>query len=182
VASSSVAVAALERVTRTTPIVFVAVVDPVGSGFVPSLAHPGGNTTGFTNFEYGLSGKWLELLKEIAPSMTRAAILRDPASPAEIGMLAAIQTAAPSFGMELTPLGMSDAGEVDRAITEFARWSNGGLIVLGSSLANIHRELILLLAARHRLPAVHPDRVFVSGGARRSVSKSRPRFSPVPTR
>ena len=172
-ASSSVAVAALQQASRTTPIVFVAVVDPVGSGFVPSLAHPGGNTTGFTNFEYGLSGKWLELLKEIAPLTTRAAVLRDPASPAEIGMFATIQTAAPSFGVELSPVGMSDAREIELAITEFARGSNGGLIVLGSSLANIHRELIVLLAARHRLPAVYPDRVFVPGGGLSSYGPDR---------
>ena len=163
-ASSSVAVGALQKVTRTTPIVFVAVVDPVGSGLVPSLAHPGGNTTGFTNFEYGMSGKWLELLKEIAPPMTRAAVLRDPASPAETGMFAIMQSAAPSFGVELSPFGMSDARDIERTITEFARVPNGALIVLGSSLANIHRELIILLAARHRLPAVYPDRVFVASG------------------
>jgi ABC-type uncharacterized transport system substrate-binding protein len=163
-ASSSVAVAALQRATRTLPIVFVAVVDPVGTGFVQSLAHPGGSTTGFTNFEYGLSEKWMELLKEIAPTVTRATVFRDPASPAEIGMLATIQSAAPSFGLELSPLGMNDAREIERAITEFARGTNGGMIVLGSSLANIHRELIILLAARHRLPAVYPDRIFVAGG------------------
>jgi putative ABC transport system substrate-binding protein len=159
-ASSSVAVAALQQATRSAPIVFVAVVDPVGSGFVASLARPGGNTTGFTNFEYGLSGKWLELLKEIAPGMTRAAVLRDAASPAEIGMLAALQSAAPSFGVDLSPIGMRDAGE----ITAFARGSNGGLIVLGSALANTHRTLIIVLTAQHRLPAVYPDRIFVTSG------------------
>ena len=143
---------------------FVGVVDPVGAGFVDSLAHPGGNTTGFTNFEYGLSGKWLELLKEIAPPITRAAVLLDPASPAESGMFTAIQSAAPSFGVVLSPFGMRDAGEIESAITAFARDSNGGLIVLGSSLANIHRELIITLAARHRLPAVYSDRLFVTGG------------------
>jgi putative tryptophan/tyrosine transport system substrate-binding protein len=163
-ASSSLAVAALQQATRTAPIVFVAVVDPVGSGFVASLAHPGGNTTGFMNFEYGLSGKWLELFKEIAPPMTRAAVLRDAASPAEIGMFAAIQSAAPSLGVQLSPFGMRDAGEIERDITAFARGSNGGLIVLGSTLANTHRELIIMLAARHRLPAVYTDRVFVTGG------------------
>jgi putative tryptophan/tyrosine transport system substrate-binding protein len=172
-ASSSLAVAALQQTTRTAPIVFVAVVDPVGSGFVASLAHPGRNTTGFTNFEYGLSGKWLELFKEIAPPMTRAAVLRDPASPAEIGMFAAIQSAAPSFGVELSPFGMRDAGEIERAITAFARSSNGGLIVLGSALANLHRELIIMLAARHQLPAVYPDRVFVTGGGLISYGPNR---------
>jgi putative ABC transport system substrate-binding protein len=163
-ASSSVAVAALQRATRSAPIVFVAVVDPVGSGFVASLARPGGNTTGFTNFEYGLSGKWLELLKEIAPGTTRAAVLRDAASPAEIGMLAALQSAAPSFGVDLSPIGMRDAGEIEREITAFARGSNGGLIVLGSALANTHRKLIIVLTAQHRLPAVYPDRIFVTSG------------------
>jgi putative tryptophan/tyrosine transport system substrate-binding protein len=163
-ASSSVAVAALQQATRSAPIVFVAVVDPVGSGFVASLARPGGNTTGFTNFEYSLSGKWLELLKEISPGITRAAVLRDAASPAEIGMLAALQSAAPSFGVELSPIGMRDAGEIEQEITAFARGSNGGLIVLGSALANTHRELIILLTARHRLPAVYPDRIFVTSG------------------
>jgi putative ABC transport system substrate-binding protein len=163
-ASSSVAVVALQQATRSAPIVFVAVVDPVGSGFVASLARPGGNTTGFTNFEYGLSGKWLELLKEIAPGMTRAAVLRDAASPAEIGMLAALQSAAPSFGVDLSPIGMRDAGEIEREITAFTRGSNGGLIVLGSALANTHRELIIVLTAQRRLPAVYPDRIFVTSG------------------
>jgi len=158
-ASSSLAVAALQPATRTAPIVFVAVVDPVGSGFVASLAQPGGNITGFTNFEYGLSGKWLELFKEIAPPMTRAVVLRDSASPAEIGMLAAIQSAAPSLGIELSPLGMHDAGEIERALTAFARGPNGGLIVVGSAF---YRELIIMLAARYRLPAVYSDRVFVT--------------------
>jgi ABC-type uncharacterized transport system substrate-binding protein len=163
-ASSSVAVVALQQATRSAPIVFVAVVDPVGSGFVASLARPGGNTTGFTNFEYGLSGKWLELLKEIAPGMTRAAVLRDAASPAEIGMLAALQSAAPSFGVDLSPIGMRDAGEIEREITAFTRGSNGGLIVLGSALANTHRELIIVLTGQRRLPAVYPDRIFVTSG------------------
>jgi len=163
-ASSSLAVAALQKVTRMVPIVFVGVVDPVGAGFVDSLAHPGGNTTGFTNFEYGLSGKWLELLKEIVPPVKRVAVLRDPASPAESGMFTAIQSAAPSFGVVLSPFGMRDAGEIESAITTFARDSNGGLIVLGSTLANVHRELIITLTARHRLPAVYSDRVFVTNG------------------
>ena len=163
-ASSSVAVVALQQATRSEPIVFVAVVDPVGSGFVASLARPGGNTTGFTNFEYGLSGKWLELLKEIAPGMTRAAVLRDAASPAEIGMLAALQSAAPSFGVDLSPIRMRDAGEIEREITAFARGSNGCLIVLGSALANTHRKLIIVLTAQYRLPAVYPDRIFVTSG------------------
>jgi putative ABC transport system substrate-binding protein len=163
-ASSSVAVAALQGATQSVPIVFVAVVDPVGSGFVSNLARPGGNATGFTNFEYGLSGKWLELLKEISPSITRAAVFRDAASPAEVGMLAALQSAAPPFGVELSTIGMRDAGEIEHEIVAFARASNGGLIVLGSALANIHRDLIIQLGAQHRLPAVYPDRIFVNNG------------------
>jgi putative ABC transport system substrate-binding protein len=172
-ASSSLAVAALQKVTGTVPIVFVGVVDPVGAGFVDSLAHPGGNTTGFTNFEYGLSGKWLELLKEIVPPVKRVAVLRDPASPAESGMFTAIQSAAPSFGVVLSPFGMRDAGEIESAITAFARDSNGGLIVLGSSLANVHRELIVTLAASHRLPAVYSDRIFVTSGGLISYGPNR---------
>jgi putative tryptophan/tyrosine transport system substrate-binding protein len=163
-ASSSVAVAALQRASRSVPIVFVAVVDPVGSGFVANLARPGGNATGFTNFEYGLSGKWLELLKEISPAVRRAAVLRDAASPGEIGMLAALQSAAPSFGMELSTIGMRDAGEIEHETIAFARAPNGGLIVLGSALANTHRDLIILLTDQHRLPAVYPDRIFVANG------------------
>jgi putative ABC transport system substrate-binding protein len=163
-ASSSVSVAALQGATQSVPIVFVAVVDPVGSGFVSNLARPGGNATGFTNFEYGLSGKWLELLKEISPSITRAAVLRDAASPAEVGMLAALQSAAPPFGVELSTIGMRDAGEIEHEIVAFARASNAGLIVLGSALANTHRDLIIQLGAQHRLPAVYPDRIFVNNG------------------
>jgi len=172
-ASSSLAVAALRQATHTTPIVFVGITDPVGAGFVDSLARPGGNATGFTLFEYGLSGKWLELLKEIAPSITRAAVLRDPASLAESGMFTAIQSVAPSVGVELSPFGMRDPGEIERAITAFASRPNGGLIVLGSSLANIHRELIITLAARHRLPAVYSDRLFVTSGGLISYGPNR---------
>jgi putative ABC transport system substrate-binding protein len=169
-ASSSLAVAALRQATHTTPIVFVGVVDPVGAGFVDSLARPGGNATGFTLFEYGLSGKWLELVKEIAPRITRVAVLLDPASPAESGMFTAIQSVAPSVGLELSPFGMRDAGEIERA---FASVPNGGLIVLGSTLANIHRELIITLAARHRLPAVYSDRLFVTSGGLISYGPNR---------
>jgi putative ABC transport system substrate-binding protein len=172
-ASSSVAVAAIQQATRTVPTVFVAVVDPVGAGFVAGMAHPGANTTGFTNFEYGLSGKWLELCREVAPQMTRAAVLRDPASPAEIGMFAALQSAAPLLGVELSPFGMHDAGEIERDIGEFARVPSGGLIVVGSSLASNYRELIITLAARHRLPAVYPDRLFVTGGGLTSYGPDR---------
>jgi putative ABC transport system substrate-binding protein len=164
VASSSLAVAALQQATRMVPIIFVAVVDPVSSGFVASLARPGGNTTGFTNFEFGISGKWLELLKEIAPSVTRVAVLRDDASAAEIGMFAALQSAAPSIGVEITPTGMRNANEIRQAITTFVRKPNGGLIVLGSATASVHRDLIIKLASQHRLPAVYSDRLFVMDG------------------
>ena len=154
----------LLQATRTVPIVFVHVPDPVGAGFVDSLARPGGNATGFTQFEYGISGKWLELLKQIAPRVTRAAVLRDPAIPAGIGQFAAIQSVAPSVGVEVSPVNVRDAGEIERAIAAFARSSNGGLIVTASTLAQVHRDLIITLAARHRLPAVYPNRYFVTGG------------------
>jgi putative tryptophan/tyrosine transport system substrate-binding protein len=150
-------------VTRTVPIVFVTLVDPVGGGLVESLPRPGGNTTGFTLFEYGMSGKWLELLKEIAPLVTRTAVLRDPRASGS-GQLGAIQSAASSFGVELRPIDMRDAGEIERAVAAFARDSNGGLIVTGSSLAIAHRDLIVTLAARHKLPAVYTHRIFVTGG------------------
>jgi putative ABC transport system substrate-binding protein len=163
-ASGSAAVAASQQATHIVPVVFVLVVDPVGSGFVESLARPGGNTTGFTLYEYGISGKWLELLKEVAPRVTRAAVLRDPALASGGGQLGAIQSVAPSFGVELSPVGVRDAGEIERAITAFARGSNGGLIVTGSSLAVFHRELIIALAARHRLPAIYPQRFYVTDG------------------
>jgi putative ABC transport system substrate-binding protein len=152
-ASASPAVLALQEATRTVPIVFAQVIDPVGAGFVESLARPGGNATGFTQFEYGMSGKWLELLKEIAPRVTRVAVIRDPALASGAGQLGAIQSVAPSFGVELSPVGVRDASEIERAITAFARTSNSGLIVTPSSLALGHRELIATLAARHRLPA-----------------------------
>ena len=163
-ATGTPAVEALQRATRTVPIVFVAVVDPVGAGLVANLARPGGNATGFSLFEYGQSGKSLELLKQIAPPVTRVAVLRDSANPAEIGQLVAIQTVAPSLGVELSAVGLRDAGEIERAVTEFARVTNGGLIVPGSSLANDHRELIIGLAVRHKLPAIYSDRIFVIAG------------------
>ena len=164
-ASASGSVAALLQTTRTVPIVFVNVIDPVGAGYVASLARPGGNVTGFTLYEYSLSGKWLELLKEIAPNLTRIAILRDPAVTAGIGQFAAIQAMAPpSFGVELSPIDVRDAGEIERDVAAFARESNGGLIVTASSGAIARRELIIMLAARHRLPAVYPFRYFVAGG------------------
>jgi putative ABC transport system substrate-binding protein len=154
----------LLQLIRTVPIVFTQVTDPVGTGFVESLARPGGNATGFTNFEYGISGKWLELLKQAAPGVTRAAVLRDPAIVGGVGQLGAIQGAAPSLGVEVSPVGVRDAGEIERAVGAFARGSNGGLIVLTTALTLVHRELITTLAARHRLPAVYTDRIFVTGG------------------
>ena len=163
-ATGSISMAPLLQATRAVPIVFVQVVDPVGSGFVDSLARPGGNATGFTNFEYGLSAKWLELLKQIAPGVTRAAVLRDPTAAAGIGQFGAIQTAAPSLGVEVNPVNVRDVGEIERAIAAFARASNGGLIVPGSALANVHRDLIIALAARHQLPAAYANRVYVTGG------------------
>jgi putative tryptophan/tyrosine transport system substrate-binding protein len=163
-ATGTPSVEALQRATRTTPIVFVAVVDPVGAGLVANLARPGGNTTGFSLYEYGQGGKSLELLKEIAPPVTRVAVLRDSANPAEIGQLGAIQTAAPSLGVEVSPIGLRDAGEIERAVITFARVPNGGLIAPGSSKANDYRELIIGLAARHHLPAMYSDRIFVAAG------------------
>src|SRR5262245_4298539 len=163
-ASGSPGVAALQQATGTIPIVFVAVVDPVGSGFVDSLAQPGANITGFTLFEYGIGGKWLELLKEIAPPVTRVAVVRDPALASGGGQLGAIQSVAPSFGVELSPVNLRDAGEIERGITAFARSANGGLIVTGSTLAATHRDLIVKLAARHQLPAVYPQRYYVTAG------------------
>jgi putative tryptophan/tyrosine transport system substrate-binding protein len=162
-ASSAPSVASLLQATRTVPIVFAAVTDPVGAGYVDSLARPGGNATGFISFEYGLSGKWLELLKEIAPRVTRAAILRDPATTG-MGQFGAIQSVAPSVGVEVSPVNMRDAGELERAVAAFARVANGGLIVTGSALAMVHRDLIVTLAARHKLPAVYWDRARVTGG------------------
>ena len=163
-AGGGAVVPSLLQATRTVPIVFTGTPDPVGAGFVESLARPGGNATGFTIYEYGISGKWLELLKEIAPHVTRAAVIRDPAIAAGLGSWGAIQSVAPSLGVELRPLGVRDAGEIERVVTAFARSSNGGLIVTGSALAIVHRELIATLAARHRLPAVYPLRLFVTVG------------------
>jgi len=162
-ANGSAAVAPLLQATRAVPIVFVVVPDPVGAGFVESLARPGGNATGFTPFEYGIGVKWLELLKQIAPRVTRAAVLRDASLTSGTGQFAAIQALAPSLGTEASPIGVSDAGEIERAVTTFAR-SNGGLIVTGSALTAVHRDLIVTLAARHKLPAVYNGRFFVTGG------------------
>jgi putative ABC transport system substrate-binding protein len=172
-AATSASVAALQQITRAIPIVFVQVIDPVSAGFVESLARPGGNTTGFTVFEYGISGKWLELLKEIAPSTTRAAVVRDPATAAQLGQVGAIQSVAPSLGIELRPVDAREAGEIERAVTTFARSGNGGLIVLSGSASLAHRELIIALAARERLPAVYSDRVFVNAGGLISYDPNR---------
>jgi putative tryptophan/tyrosine transport system substrate-binding protein len=161
-ATSTIVVRPLQQATHTVPIVFVQVIDPVGAGMVATLARPGGNTTGFTVFEYGLSGKWLELLKEIAPRVTRVAVLRDLTI--GLGQLGAIQSVAPSLGLELTPIGVGDVGEIERTVAAFARSSNGGLIVTASTSAVIHRDLISMLAARHRLPAVYSFRYFVTAG------------------
>jgi putative ABC transport system substrate-binding protein len=157
-------VAPLLQATRTVPIVFAVVIDPVGAGFVDSLARPGGNATGFTVFEYGMSGKWLELLKQIAPAVTRAAVLRDPTIASGIGQFAAVQAVAPSLGVDLSAVDVRDAGEIERAVMAFARSSNDGLIVTASALATRHRDLIIALAARLRLPAVYPYRFFVTIG------------------
>jgi len=163
-ASGGMVLAPLHQATRSVPIVFTLTPDPVGAGFVASLARPGGNITGFTQFEYGVSAKWLELLKQIVPRVTRAAVLRDPTIAAGLGQLGAIQSVAPSLGVELSPVDLRDPGEIERAIAAFARSSNGGMIVLTSAKATIHRDLITALAAQHQLPAVYPSRYFVSAG------------------
>jgi putative ABC transport system substrate-binding protein len=161
-AAGTLSVAALQHVTRTLQIVFVQVSDPVGAGLVDTLARPGGSTTGFMIFEYSLSGKWLELLKQIAPRVTRAGVLRDSANPAGIAQFGAIQAAAQSLGVEVSPLSVHDAAEIERAVAAFARSANGGLIVTGS--AEVHHDLITTLAVRYKLPAVYNDRIFVVDG------------------
>jgi putative ABC transport system substrate-binding protein len=154
----------LLQATRTVPIVFPVVGDPVGAGFVDSLARPGGNATGFMTFEYSMGGKWLELLKQIAPGVTRAAVIRDAANPTGIGQFGVIQAVAPSLGVEVYPVNMRDAAEIERGVTAFARVPSGGLIVTASGLAAVHRDLIFTLAARHKLPAVYFERAFVAAG------------------
>jgi putative ABC transport system substrate-binding protein len=163
-AASGTTVPWLLQATRSVPIVFAQVPDPVGAGFVAGLDHPGGNITGFTNFDYSMGGKFLELLKEIAPRLTRVAVLRDAGDPAGIGQWGAIQTAAPAFGVELRLVDVRDAAEIERGLTAFARGSNGGLIVTGSAPAAVHRALIIKLAARHQLPAVYPFRFYATSG------------------
>jgi putative ABC transport system substrate-binding protein len=164
VANGSAAVASLLQATRAVPIVFTDVPDPVGAGFVDNLARPGANVTGFMLFEYGMSGKWLELLKQIAPRVTRAAVLRDPSVTAGVGQFAAIQSVAPLLGVELRPVDVRDAGEIERAVEAFALRSHGGLIVTLTGLTIRHRDLIGALAARHRLPAVYSYRYFATSG------------------
>jgi putative ABC transport system substrate-binding protein len=163
-AHSSASVALLLQATRTVPIVFTLVSDPVSAGYVDSLAHPGGNATGFTNLDYVIGAKWLELLKDIAPGVTRAAVIRDTTIAVGIGQLGAIQSVAPSFGVEVRPIDVRDAGEIERAITAFARSANAGLIITGSPATSVHRKLIIALAARHQLPAVYSTRYFVTDG------------------
>src|SRR5262245_14239609 len=162
--SPSAAMSALNDTTRTVPIVFLGIIDPVGAGLVESLARPGGNVTGFALFEYSLSAKWLELLKEIAPGVTRAAVLRDTAVGCGVGQYAIIQAVAPSLGVELRPIDLREAGEIERAIVTFAQVPNGGLINAGAPSAVVHRGLVTTLAARYRLPAVYSSRYFVTVG------------------
>jgi putative tryptophan/tyrosine transport system substrate-binding protein len=172
-AAGTPSLAPLHQITRTVPIVFVNVVDPVGGGFVDSLARPGGNATGFMLFEYIVGGKWLELLKEIAPRVTRVGVLRDPAVSSGTAQFGAIQSVAPSLGAEVSPINMRDSPEIERAIAAFARSANGGLIVTASRLANVHRDLIVTLAARHKLPVVYSARYFVIGGGLMSYGPDR---------
>jgi putative ABC transport system substrate-binding protein len=163
-AGSGATMAPLMQATHTVPIVFVVVPDPVGAGFVASLERPGGNATGFMLFEYSMSGKWLELLKQIAPRVTRAAILRDPSDAAGIGQFSAIQIAAPSFGIEVRPVDVRDPTEIERGIAAIGGGSNGGLIVTGSAPAGVHRNLIITMAAKHLLPAVYAYRYMTTSG------------------
>jgi putative ABC transport system substrate-binding protein len=163
-ASGDHPVVALQQATRTVPIVFAMVADPVGAGFVESLAHPGGNTTGFTLYEYNMSAKWLELLKEIAPGVKRVAVIREAGTAARTGQFAGIQAGAPGLGLELSPIGVRDVGEMERAVAAFSRSPNSGMIVTGSAQAAVHRDLIVTLAARHKLPAVYVARFFVTAG------------------
>ena len=172
-APGSAAAGPLLQVTRTVPIVFTIVPDPVGAGFVDSLAKPGGNATGFTSFDYGIGGKWLELLKELVPKVTRVAVIRDPAITAGIGQFAAIQSVSPLVGVEVSPINARDASEMERAITAFARSANGGMIVTSGASSVRHRDLIIALAARHKLPSVYYSREFVTRGGLLSYGSNR---------
>jgi putative tryptophan/tyrosine transport system substrate-binding protein len=163
-AAGTLSVLALQKATRTVPIVFVRVSDPVGGGLVDSLARPGGNTTGFMNFEYNLSGKWLELLKQVAPHVTRAIVLRDAGSPAGNAEFGALQAAAPSLGVELRPLDTRDRAAIERVVAGFAATTNGGMIVTPSATVSGNREVIVALASQHKLPAVYPYRYMVTSG------------------
>jgi putative ABC transport system substrate-binding protein len=163
-ATGAVSTGPLLEASRSVPVVFVIVPDPVGAGFVESLARPGGNATGFLMFEYAIGAKWLELLKGMAPQITRVAVIRDPANPAGTGQWGAIQSVAPSFGAELNPMNVRDPGEIERSIAAFASKPNGGLIVTASALAATHRQLIIALAARHKLPAVYYEHNFAAAG------------------
>jgi putative tryptophan/tyrosine transport system substrate-binding protein len=163
-ASGSPGIGSALQATRTIPIVFAIVPDPVGAGYVQSLSQPGGNATGFMMFEYSLCAKWLALLKEIAPGVTRAAVLRDPAIAAGIGQFAVIQSVAPSVGVDVSPVNITDAAEIERAVAAFAHSANGGLISTASALSAVHRDLIITLAAQHKLPAVYQERYYVAAG------------------
>jgi putative ABC transport system substrate-binding protein len=164
-ADGTVSSTALQHITRSLPIVFAALADPVGAGFVDSLSRPGGNITGFMNFEYGFSGKWLELLKQIAPQVTRAAVIRDPAISVGTAEFSSIQAVAPSLGVEvITPIGVRDTREIERAVEAFGRSANGGLIMTGGAWSPVIRDLIITLAVRHKLPAVYPFRDMVTAG------------------
>jgi putative tryptophan/tyrosine transport system substrate-binding protein len=163
-ATGTVGVASILQATRSIPVVFVIVPDPVGSGYVESLAEPGGNATGFMMFEYDLSAKWLELLKRIAPTVTRAAVLRDAAQPAGIGQFAVIQSVARSVGIDVKAINLRDAGEIERSVAAFARTPNGGLILTAGAVSAVHRDLIISLAARYKLPATYQERSYVVAG------------------
>jgi putative ABC transport system substrate-binding protein len=172
VANTTTALAPLLQLTRTVPIVFAIVADPVGAGFVESLSRPGGNATGFTTYDYSIGAKWLELLKEIAPSVKRVGVVRDPALTLGTALFAATQAMAPTLGVEVTPVGVRDAGEIERGVGTIARMSNAGLIITGSSLAVVHRHLIIALAARHKLPAIYYERSPVKDGGLLSYGPS----------
>jgi ABC-type uncharacterized transport system substrate-binding protein len=163
-ANSSAGIGAMLQATRIIPIVFAVVADPVGAGFVNSLSRPGGNATGFTNFEYGISGKWLELLKELRPGLKRVAVIRDPTTAVALGQFGAMQGVAPSLGVEVTPVNLANVGDIEQPIAAFARSGDGGLVIFGGPLILAHRDLVIALAAQYRLPAVYPNRFFAAAG------------------